>query len=137
MNKHEIKRNKHYAAIARRLIREKDDLAELRDSGCKVAYLSSQEEKTTGKGTRLIFGECKLVPDNLQWICPYHILIIIYEQNCAYFTEHQLEVLIWHELKHIGISPDGADEQYYIIPHDYEEFKAIIDAEGLDWGLPE
>jgi hypothetical protein len=137
INKHEIKRNKKYATIGRRLIRERDDLAELRDSGCKIAYLSSQEEKKEGKGTKLICGTCKKVDDNLRWIIPYDMLITVYEPNVYYFTDKQLEILIWHELKHIGVCQDSEEAEFYIVPHDYEEFSEIIKEHGLDWAMPE
>lgn len=110
-------------------------MAELRD-GCRIAYLSSQEEKKEGKGTKIVFGDCKTVPDNMQWTCPYDILITIYEPNICYFTQEQKEILLWHELKHIGVNQDGTEADYYIIPHDYEEFKEIIDLYGLDWAMP-
>ena len=63
------------------------------------------------------------------------MLITIYEPNICYFTDEQLEILIWHELKHIGIKPDSVEEEYFVIPHDYEEFREIVDAHGLDWAM--
>lgn len=40
-----------------------------------------------------------------------------------------MEALIYHELLHIGI--DG--EKYSVIPHDLEDFKAVIDRYGAHW----
>jgi hypothetical protein len=44
--------------------------------------------------------------------------------------EHQLEILMEHELRHIGITDNG---DLVIEPHDIEDFRAIIDDYGLDW----
>lgn len=133
MNKYEIKRNNKYRLIAQKLIKERDDLETLRNSHCKIAYLSSQQEKKTGNGTKLVCGECKKVNDNMQWICPYDFMIVIYEPNIINFTEEQIRILVWHELKHIGFKPDTVEEEYYIVPHDYEDFKEIINEYGLEW----
>lgn len=134
MNRYEIKHNSKYRLIARQLLKERSDLRDIAEAAPKVAYVESLQEKTTGSGTRKVLGECKKVPDNMQWCCPYHFIITIYKINCAGMTPEQIKILIWHELKHIGIKLDGADEDiFYNKPHDYEEFKDIIDAYGLDW----
>jgi len=133
MNRYEVKRNNKYRLTANRLIRSRPDLEELRNSNCKIAYLSSQQEKKKGNGQKLICGECIKVSDSMQWICPYDFMIVIYEPNVAQFTEEQIEILLWHELKHIGFKPDSEEEEYYIVPHDYEEFREIIDECGLEW----
>jgi hypothetical protein len=44
--------------------------------------------------------------------------------------EHQLEILMEHELRHIGVADSG---ELVIEPHDIEDFRAIIDNYGLDW----
>lgn len=133
INRYEIKRNPKYRKIANKLIRTKDDLEQLRNSNCKVVYLSSQQEKKTGSGTKLVCGECIKVKDSMQWICRYDFMIVVYEPNCVGFTDLQFELLLWHELKHIGFKPDTIDEEYYVVPHDIEDFRVIIDEYGLDW----
>lgn len=51
-------------------------------------------------------------------------------------TEKQLEILLFHELLHIGIEPaDDGGENYSIIPHDMEDFKIVIDKYGTDWSV--
>ena len=118
---------------ANKLIREKPDLALLRGFSVKIAYLSSQEEKTTGNGKKIVYGECKKISDSMQWAAPYDFAITIYEPNCCYFTDDQLQILLWHELKHIGIDIDSKEPKFYIIPHDIEEFNEIIIEHGLTW----
>ena len=50
------------------------------------------------------------------------------------FTEDQMRILLFHELLHIGIEfTEDGQEKYSIKPHDYEDFKIIIDRYGTDW----
>lgn len=133
MNKYEIKHNRQYAAWARRLINEKPDLEYLRGSGVKIAFLSSQQEKTTGHGQRAVLGECVEIKENMQWAAPYDFMVIIYEQNCFSFSEEQTKILLWHELRHIGIDLDSDEPSFYVVPHDYEDFDEIIRQHGLLW----
>lgn len=133
INKHEIKHNRKYARWARQLIREKPDLAELAMSDVKIAYLSSLQEKTTGSGRKKVMGECIKISPMMQWAAPYDFMIVIYEGNCYGLTDEQRKILLWHELKHIGINEEAKEPEYYIVPHDYEDFKEIIDSHGLEW----
>lgn len=116
-----------YALMSEDIIREKrpDILA----CGISVGFVSSTKEKTIGK-TKKVLGECKKVTDLQKLFCPYDFLIIVYEPNCEGLTEKQMGILLWHELKHVGIDGDG---EPYLVPHDVEEFDDIIASEGLHW----
>ena len=57
----------------------------------------------------------------------------MFEPNTERFTDDQLRILLLHELMHVGIEKDGNEEKYRIVPHDVEEFKAIIERYGVDW----
>ena len=57
----------------------------------------------------------------------------MYEPNVVDFSEEQLETLIRHELHHVGIEYTDKGLKYYVVPHDVEEFWAIIDEQGLHW----
>lgn len=117
-----------YAEIAEPIIKEKrKDLIAL---GISVGFIASDKEKKHGK-TKLVLGECKKVSDLQKVFCPYDFLIIIYEANCYGLNDDQMKILIWHELEHIGIDPKTGD--YYINPHDVEEFDDIINAHGIHW----
>ena len=123
-----IKQNKQYQDIAKKIIRE--ELPELRD--VKVAYLASQKEKKSKR--KIVFAECvKVNLDEYGWCCPYDFMIIVYEPHVAGFTDEQMRILLLHELMHIGIDQDGEEPRYYVVPHDIEDFRAIIDRYGLDW----
>ena len=56
--------------------------------------------------------------------------------NVEGFTEEQKKILMHHELLHVGIqfNEDGS-ETYSVRPHDYEDFKEIIDRFGTEWSI--
>ena len=62
-------------------------------------------------------------------------MIVIYEPNCFDFTRKQIEILIEHELHHIGIDDDGNEPSFYNVPHDVEEFWDLIKKYGIDWSV--
>lgn len=107
------------------------EFADLMDSGARIAYLTSQQEKT--KNHRAVFAECCKVDPRYAWCCKYDFFIVVYEPNITDFTEEQVEILIRHELHHVGIEYTDAGLKYYIVPHDIEEFWEIINDHGLDW----
>ena len=121
--------NDEYTAIAEEIIKE-PDFDEIRDFASFVV-LSSEEEKTKNK--QVVYGECKLVPKLYKLFCPYDFLIIIYDVNAASFSPEQMRILIEHELRHMGYDLEGNEPTPYIVPHDYEEFKQIMDKYGIDW----
>lgn len=121
--------NDEYTAIAEEIIKE-PDFDEIRDYASFVV-LSSEEEKTKNK--QVVYGECKLVPKLYKLFCPYDFLIIIYDVNAASFSPEQMRILIEHELRHMGYDLEGNEPKPYIVPHDYEEFKQIMDKYGIDW----
>ena len=121
--------NDEYTAIAEEIIKE-PDFDEVRDFASFVV-LSSEEEKTKNK--QVVYGECKLVQKLYKLFCPYDFLIIIYDVNAASFSPEQMRILIEHELRHMGYDLEGNEPTPYIVPHDYEEFKQIMDKYGIDW----
>ncbi len=133
LNRNEIKRSKEFAKTGRRLIREIPELKFISENKCKVAFLTSEQEKTSGGGQKKVFGQCIKVSEQYQWICPYHFMIVVYSQNCAGFSDEQFEILLLHELLHIGFKEDSIEPMFYIREHDYEEFKQIVDKYGLEW----
>ena len=127
----QMKHSKEYRLIGQKLIRTLEEFSDIQASGVKIAYLSSDEEKT--KNHKIVFGECHKVPKNMKWCCKYDFYIVIYDMNIINFNNKQLETLIRHELHHVGIDFDGYETTYYLEPHDKEEFDVIIAECGLDW----
>lgn len=113
------------------LINTDKSLDYIKNSNVQIAYLVSDNEKKSKR--RLVFGECEKVPDKYKWAIPYDFTITVYSLNTERFTDEQMRILLLHELMHIGIEVDGNEEHYYVVPHDVEDFKAIIDRFGLDW----
>lgn len=94
----------------------------------KVAYLISDQAKTANG--MIVHGECALVPSKYKWTCPYDFTITFFKPNIEHMDDEQLYILMYHELKHAGIKK----EKPYIIPHDLNEFKDIVNKYGTDWG---
>ena len=90
----------------------------------KIVWLASNKGKFA-KG-KTVFAECKKVAKSYEWCCPYDFMIIVYEPNVKDFSEAQLQILLEHELMHAGA--DGK-----IVPHDLEDFTAIIGKYGINW----
>lgn len=128
--------NREYMNIARRLIRSLPEFEAIADSDVRIAYLSCDKKKTAGR--KAVFAECCRVEEKYSWCCHYDFFIVVYEPNIEHFTERQVEILIQHELHHVGIDYDEEGEpMYYIVPHDVEEFWDIINSHGLAWSGPD
>ena len=130
MEKREI--SEEYAKIAQEVIETEESLIDIRNSQATIIYLTS-ESKKTNKG-KAVCGECEKVPDKYKWSIPADFTITVFLPNVENFTEEQKRILIFHELLHVGIefNNDGS-ETYSVRPHNYEDFKEIIDRFGTDW----
>lgn len=120
-----------YKRIGEELILTAPELDDIRDSAVNIVFLGSDYEKKS-QG-RTVFGECEKIPGKYRWAINYDMAIIVYEPNVERFTEEQLRILLLHELMHVGVKVDGNEETYYVVPHDVEDFRAIIDKYGMDW----
>lgn len=121
-----------YAEMAKKIIEEEELLSDIANSQATIIYLGSDNAKTS-KG-KVVCGECEKVADKNKWAIPCDFTITVFEPNCVGFTEDQMRILLFHELLHVGIEflEDGT-EKYSIKPHDYEDFKIIIDRYGTEW----
>lgn len=126
-----MRHERKYGRIARRLIRTLPEFADIAESDVRIAYLSSQKEKK--QDHKIVFAECCKVDPKYTWCCLYDFFIVVYEPNIADFTEEQIEILLRHELHHVGIEYADTGLKYYIVPHDIEEFWEIIHDHGLHW----
>ena len=124
--------SEEYAEIGARVIEEEDSLMDLRNSQATIVYLTSEKQKNA-KG-KVVCAECEKVPDKYKWSIPADFTITVFLPNVEGFSEEQKRILMFHELKHVGIvfNADGS-ETYSTVPHDYEDFKEIIDRYGTDW----
>jgi hypothetical protein len=116
-------------ALANKVIKKNKDLFSLiREQKISIGYCYSDLEKKKANGRT--FAECRKVPAIYKTWLRYDFIIVFYEPNTMLMDEEQLEILMQHELMHIGISDDG---KLMIVPHDIEDFRRIIDDYGLDW----
>ena len=120
-----------YRDIANRLIRTLPEFCDLMDTEPRIAYLSCYEEKA--KNRKIVYAECFKVDDKYKWCCEYDFFIVVYEPNIEDFNEYQIETLIRHELHHVGVEYTDKGLNYFIRPHDIEEFWEIIHSCGLNW----
>ena len=124
--------SEEYAAIGAQVIEAQESLVDIRNSQATIIYLTS-ENKKMAKGKK-VCAECEKVPDKYKWSVPADFTITVFLPNVEGFSEEQKYILMFHELKHVGIefNSDGS-ESYSVVPHDYEDFKEIIDRYGTEW----
>ena len=48
-------------------------------------------------------------------------------------NDKQIEILIYHELRHVGVNDSGIEPSFYVVPHDVEDFKDILQKYGFEW----
>lgn len=124
----------YFENIANKLIDTTPELAYIKNSQVKIVYLVSSQAKKSG--AKVIHGECEKIPAKYRWAIPADFSITLFAPNNEHMSERQLEILLFHELLHIGIeAADDGGENYNIIPHDLEDFKTIIDKYGTEWSL--
>lgn len=85
------------------------------------------------KNDRVIYGDCERVKPKLKQFIDYDFVITFYA-DANYLSEQKQEVLMYHELRHIGIQEKvNGDLNFYIVPHDVEDFIDIINDYGIGW----
>lgn len=55
------------------------------------------------KDRKTVFADCEKIQDKYKWAIPYDFAITVYYKNTIGFSEKQMEILIFHELLHVGI----------------------------------
>ncbi len=103
----------------------------IRDAGIRIGFVSSFKEKKTGH--KLVLGECIKLSELYSDLLHLDFLIVIYENNIVGLSENQKKILLWHELKHIGVEEKDGEPVYIVNSHDREEFDSIIHKVGLYW----
>lgn len=101
------------------------------DNKVKIGWLKADKEKKSK--SRHVHADCRKVPEDWSWCCPYDFLITVYAPNVQHMDVDQMHTLLWHELKHVGVETGPEEPRLYIRPHDMEDFRDIIEQKGLDW----
>lgn len=125
--------NHNYEEIAQELIDNEPELAYIKNSQVKIAFLESDQSKKADKD-KLVLGECEKVAAKNKWAINYDFTITLFRNNLIGLTLDQIRIVLFHELLHVGIE-QGPDETeiYNVRKHDLEDFKIIIDRFGTEW----
>lgn len=115
-------------ALAEKVISEKKALKRLGTPECRIAYLYSDKEKKS-KG-RTVYADTEKISDKVKAVAPYDFIITFYRPSCAALSTEKMEILMHHELKHVGFEPG---KPFFIVPHDVEDFSDIIEEHGMSW----
>lgn len=108
--------------LAEKIIELKEDLFHVRDYEVGFLYCDT-EKKLAGS---IVFADCTKTNALLKYYSGFDFIITLYEPNIIDLTDEQLQVLLYHELLHIGI--DGKLRQ-----HTVQDFHQILYEHGLDW----
>ncbi len=112
--------------LGMKIINKYPEFSFIKEWGIKIGYVVSQEKKS---GEKITYADCRKVTDVYKAYLPYDFIITFYERNTGFLNENQLKILMYHELRHIGIGEKGLK----IVPHDIEDFSDILTKYGLDW----
>lgn len=121
-------KSKEYRDLARKVISNHEDLHWIRQTRVRIGYAEADHEKK--EVDKLVFADCRKVPDLYQAFIPYDFIITVYTPNAMMLSDEQREIMMYHELLHVGIKGNG---DLYVVPHDIEDFDRIIDRYGLHW----
>lgn len=119
------------AVLGEDLIRAEKSLRWIAQADIRIGFMVSDKEKK--KGGKAVLGDCRLVPEPWSAFCPFDFLITVYLPNTMGMTDRQLQILLHHELLHVGMRERDGEPVYRVNPHDIEEFREIIDRYGIDW----
>lgn len=116
-----------------KIIKSHEDLRWITESNIRIGYCESDLDKRKG-GMRMVYAECHKVRPLYQAFIPYDFIIVFYIPSSDSLTNKQREILMYHELLHVGMDESGS---LRIIPHDIEDFGVILKEYGMDWNVPE
>lgn len=127
------KDDKNLRNIAEKVIKSYPNLENLKayKDHVRIGYQWSNKEKKH-KGN-ITYGDCTLVSEKLKEFIDYDFIITFYV-NAHNISPKAQEMLMYHELRHIGIDKkDIGDFKFYLEPHTLEDFKDIVEKHGMDW----
>lgn len=118
--------NSELKALADKVIKAHEELSHLDDEDLNIVFLSTDKSKAS-KG-RIVYADTEKLNDKHAALTGCQFVITFYDDSKK-LDENRLEILMYHELLHVGW--DGG--KCFIIPHDCEDFKSIINKYGVDW----
>ena len=108
------------------VINENSEFSHLRNLNIK-GITHSKKKKSKSK---IVYADTEKLNDKHHFLTGIDFIITFYPESRNLDSVH-LKRLIFHELLHVGYDPEK--EKKYIVPHDVEDFKALIDKFGTDW----
>lgn len=89
-------------------------------------------DKPRKHGGKVILGTAEVVSPKFNYLTDIDFIISIYEGAWDIMAEQEKKALLDHELSHCFVGEDKQGNTVYkTIPHDFEEFKDIIERYGL------
>lgn len=122
--------SEEYTEIGKRVIEKMPELSHLRNADVQIMFLAGDCRKKSGGHP--VLGQCERVPEKYRWCVPCDFTVTVFEPNVRELSGEQLEILLFHELLHIGIR----NGKFVLIPHDCEDFMAVLNKYGADWASP-
>lgn len=104
-----------------------NELGFIRDMGIEVGYVRSYIRKV--KDGCCIYADTEKTKHKYLAYLPFDFVITYYEPNVAMLNDEQKRILMWHELRHIGVGEKG----FKVMPHEIEDFFTIIEKHGVHW----
>lgn len=93
----------------------------------RIFYMTCDKPKKNG--TKIVLADCEKLTDKVSALTGYDFLITFYRDSKD-LTPQAQRILMEHELRHIGWDGENTKK---IIPHDVQDFAAIISKYGLQW----
>lgn len=91
-------------------------------------------DKPRKRGGKIALATAEAVSLKYNYLTDIEFIISIYEESWRMMAEQEKKALLDHELNHCFIGESKAGEPIYkTIPHDYEEFRVIIERYGIGW----
>lgn len=113
--------------LGEKIVNIMPELHVIRDYDVRIGYVRSYEAKKD-KG-RQINADCRKVNGTYTAYLPFDFIVTFYEPNIYHMSENQRQILMLHELRHIGIGERGLR----IENHDIEDFRDILERFGIEW----
>ena len=126
LNLQDAEPNKEMQELSDKIVNKFREFNFIKEYNIQIGYVISYEHKN---GEKTIYADCRKLTESIKAYLPYDFLITFYECNTGNMNGNQKKILMYHELKHIGIGEKGVK----IIPHDIEDFKDILAKYGLEW----
>lgn len=118
--------SKNLEKLGNKIIDKFNDLHFIKNYEIKIGYVLAYQRPP---GTKIKYAECRKVLLQYQAYLPYDFVITFYEPNTSMLNENQQKILMYHELRHIGVGEKGLKIEL----HDIEDFGNILQQYGLDW----